>query len=1234
MKTADDAIESGLTSHARGDFSAAQAAYGEALLLEPDNPDALNLMGVAHVQLDQLPEAIRLIRRAIEIDPEAGDFYSNLGEALRKNGQSAEAAEAYARATELDPENASAWANLAMLLQLSLQYGEAARAWTMATQLTPSPDYFNNLGLSLSHLARYPEAVAAYDAALALKPDLPSAIENRAIALNCGGKFEEAVETAKRLATLRPGETKPLLFLAAIANDGGRFHDAIDACRDVLRIDAACVDAHFALGYALNRMGESGAAVIAYSRVAELQPGSASVQMNLGLSVMSVGDVKGAVDAFTRATEADPSVAEPWFNLAIACERLNNVPKAIEAALRSREARPYWAASTNLLASLYLKAGDHLQAEREFRHALELDPQFVPALAGIANMFADRSQHAQAIDYIDQALRLAPTDTSAHDVLLMALTSAPGIDRRLIFEKHLEYGRRFSRPIPRHNNSPNPTRRIRVGYISPDFRAHSVAFFLIALFGKHDHSAFEIVAYDDAVKPDSITQLLKAYCDQWHRVLGMPDNVLADLITSHEIDILVDLTGHTASNRLTVLARKPAPIQVSYVGYPNTTGLTAMDYRLTDAEVDPPGDADAFYTEKLVRLPGSFLAYSPAPHAPELVPPPVLRKGHITFASFNAATKLHTEIFRLWADVLHAVPGSKLMLKANGLADPILHDRIVDEFQGFGIEQDRLMLVARAPDFVQHMAMYGECDIALDSFPYNGTTTTCEAMWMGLPVVTLAGTMHAGRVGVSLLKSMGLPDCIAQTPEEYVRIAARLAGDPDQLAGLRAGMRDRMTRSPLMDGTGVTRNVEAAFKNMWADYCVARQNDVDLGPQPTDRRTLLVEGWRFSMHSYAVVNQAQCLEIKRLETERGPSLDLYFHDLPFFSPAWKQLRGSLPPFDEQVIDSLRPLPAGRRPDAVYRIAVPLDCTPHPTAERTYVFATIEFPGQKLVATRNHSPIEHLRDTADIQFITPSHWSKRGLVQAGAKPQQVLVVPHGVDTHTFKPLSPDARATLRQKYSLNGFVFMSVGAMTTNKGMNLLLQSFAKIHARNPDVTLLLKGMDSLYDSRRLLESAFGCLSQNDALRIQPNVRYIGGAFKLQDMAQLYGAADAYVSPYNGEGFNLPVLEAIACNVPVICTDGGATDDFTLPQCTRRIRSSPANEISMGRPVEIIQPDAEHLLQLMLDVMEQDSAAMCAQARHFVEENFTWPAVTRQLLAAMGLTDDAPRSIAAATSSLA
>ena len=394
-----------------------------------------------------------------------------------------------------------------------------------------------------------------------------------------------------------------------------------------------------------------------------------------------------------------------------------------------------------------------------------------------------------------------------------------------LFDIHKRYGRMFEDEVPQAERGlhrvedANPQRRLRLGYLSPNFSAHSVAFLIEPVLPHHDRSAFEVYGYHTAAVRDETTERIEASLDTMRQVEDLTDLQLARRIADDRIDVLVDLAGHTLGGRLGVFARRPAPVQITWLGFPDTTGLPAMDYRITDAIADPPG-AEARHTERLLRVPGSFLCYRPPPDAPAVSS----RDGaaHVVFCSFNTLEKVNDSVIALWSRVLHAVPGSTMLLKSGLLAQPEVAQRIRAAFAAQDIAEGRLELRGWLDDPQRHLELYGGADVALDTSPYNGTITTCEAMWMGLPVVTLAGAAHMSRVGASLLSSLGLQDLIAGTPDDFVDIAAGLARDPERLRALRASMRPRLKASALLDHAGFARKLEALLRQAWRDWCSRR----------------------------------------------------------------------------------------------------------------------------------------------------------------------------------------------------------------------------------------------------------------------------------------------------------------------------------------------------------------------------------------------------------------------------
>lgn len=455
-----------------------------------------------------------------------------------------------------------------------------------------------------------------------------------------------------------------------------------------------------------------------------------------------------------------------------------------------------------------------------FERAVAIDPNNMALVHKLASAMMKQGRVAEAVPHLRRVLAIKPEAEGVRSCLLSALNYCPQSPEG-VFHAHMQWGLRqkhFLRAVDIRDGLAAGKRPLRVGYISPDFCAHPVFFFIVNLLANHDPASVEAFCYSDVLHPDGITTQLRAVTYVWRDIQQMTDDEVADMVRRDQIDILVDLAGHTARNRLPVFARKVAPVQVSYLGYPNTTGLSAMDYRLTDAWADPPGQTEHLHTEALVRLPDGFLCYNPlqgSPASPPLVPSPCQVNGYITFGSFNNLAKITQEAIALWSEILCAVPGSRLVLKNRPLSDGVTCEHFYGLFEGHGIVRERLELIGWIPNMSQHMATYNKVDIALDTFPYNGTTTTCQAVWMGVPVITLAGQTHAGRVGVSLLSQLGLDQFIAYSVEQYKTCASALACDTETLGSLRAGLRERMAASYLCDGKQFARQIESAYYDMW-----------------------------------------------------------------------------------------------------------------------------------------------------------------------------------------------------------------------------------------------------------------------------------------------------------------------------------------------------------------------------------------------------------------------------------
>jgi predicted O-linked N-acetylglucosamine transferase (SPINDLY family) len=542
--------------------------------------------------------------------------------------------------------------------------------------------------------------------------------------------------------------------------------------------------------------------------------------------------------------------------------------KAIEFYEKAIHLQPEYAPTYLGLGAAYDESDRLGQAIAAYQQALQLQPDDAVTLSQLGRSLKHQGRIQEAIDCWRRALRHNPNHASVNLNLLTSLHYSPDCEPSKIYAEYQQWAERHATPLAQlikpFRNDRNPERRLRIGYVSGDFYSHAVACFLEPLLAAHDHSDFEIICYASNQNRDTTTQQLQAYADRWREIYTLDDEQLADLIRQDEIDILVDLSGHTKNNRLSVFARKPAPVQVTYLGYPNTTGLNTINYRLTDAWADPVGQTEHLHTEELVRLPYGFLCYQLPADSPEVSPLPALTSQPITFGSFNKLAKVNPEVIGNWARILKAVPDSRLLLKSQSLADPGTRNYVQERFQQHGIKPDRLELIGWIPNRNQHLTLYGEVDIALDTFPYNGTTTTCEAMWMGVPVITLAGQTHVSRVGVSLLSSVGLEELIADSAEDYIQKAIALANNLERLQELRATLRERMQATPLTNAKLITQSLEDAYRTMWQHWCSQEESKV-IQLQPDSAKTYFETGNAFKKQgqlSEAIESYQQALKLK------------------------------------------------------------------------------------------------------------------------------------------------------------------------------------------------------------------------------------------------------------------------------------------------------------------------------------------------------------------------------------
>jgi len=677
--------------------------------------------------------------------------------------------------------------------------------------------------LALHQAGRLPQAETLYRQILAVEPDQPDALHYLGMLAHQVGKSEVGIALINRALSNRPDYAEAYINLGNIFRSQGQLDDAVDSYRRVLTLQPEVADLHYNLGNALRDQGKLEEAIESYRQALVLQPDDAEVYINIGNTFNDQGKPDEAMASFRRALTLRPDYVEAYMNLGNVLKIKGQLDEAIASyrqalILQPENALVHYNLGTSLMAQDKLE-----EAAASFRKALELQPDYAEAYNNLGNALKGQGRLQEAVASYRQALALIPDYAEVHSNLLFTLNYMADSTQEEIYAESLQWHAEHTQPgqtdTVLYANSLSTDRRLRIGYVSPDFRVHSVAFFIEPVLRAHDKEKVEVFCYANVKKPDEVTQRLQADADHWFPIRGMAHVAVADRIREDGIDILVDLAGHTSNNSLPVFAYKPAPIQVSWLGYPNTTGLQTMDYRLTDAIADPPEENGMLHTEKLIRLKYGFLCYRPAAHAPPVSSLPCQERGYITFGSFNNLTKATSAVMKTWARILHAVPGSRLLLKAKQLADDATRSRFKDIFAKEGIGADRLEMYSRLPRIKDHLDFYSRVDLGLDPFPYNGTTTTCEALWMGVPVVTLLGSRHAGRVGASILHRISLDDLVAASLDEYIELARSLAADQKRLGDLRSGLRGRMLNSVLMNSRQFTRHLEDVFQQIWREYC-------------------------------------------------------------------------------------------------------------------------------------------------------------------------------------------------------------------------------------------------------------------------------------------------------------------------------------------------------------------------------------------------------------------------------
>ena len=829
---------SGVIALQTGHPDTAAELIGRSLAVDPANPGAHSNLGEAYRALGRWDDAVACQRRALELQPDYLQAHYNLGFTLAQHGELDAAIVSYQRAIAIKPDFIQAYNNLGNALRSAGRPREAVSVYRKALEIQPNEvELLNNLGNALKDAGFLDEALAAYHQAIWIRPNFAQAWFNLGVALDQVGRIEDAVPVYQQAVVSQPDHPESHRNLGAALAVLNRLPEAVVAYRRALELRPDDPDARNELGNALLRMGRADEAVAEYQRALDLKADYAEAHNNLGNAFRVLGRLEQAVAAYGRALEIAPEMAMAHYNLGCTLRDDGKLEEAIASYRRALAIEPGHVDAHNNLGNAYKDQGRLDEAIAAFHDALRLDPVHAQACNNLANALRDQGQLDEALATYRRALQLRP-DPRVQSNLIYSLHYHPGDVEPVLAEEQAKWNRQFAvPPKPQMRQWPqdrNPDRRLRIGYVSPDFRDHVVGRNLAPLFRCHNRASFEIICYSSVIKPDEFTQSLRAHADRWQDVAALSDEALAEMIRQDCIDILVDLSQHMAGNRLPVFARQPAPIQISLAGYPESTGLDAIGYRFSGRWLEgedkmqdtgyrmqddrergaDPASCDLHPASGVFLLP-SFWCYDPCGIDLAVNDLPAETGRGVTFGSLNNFCKVNEAVLELWARVLGTVPDSRLVLLSPFGSH---RQRVLELFERKGIAARRIEFVELRPRR-KYLELHHRLDIVLDPFPYGGHTTSLDALWMGVPVVTLAGRRAVSRAGLSQLSHLGLRELVASTEDEYVAIASSLAGDLPRLAELRRTLRTRMENSPLMDAPAFARNIETAYRAMWRDWC-------------------------------------------------------------------------------------------------------------------------------------------------------------------------------------------------------------------------------------------------------------------------------------------------------------------------------------------------------------------------------------------------------------------------------
>ncbi len=814
-------LQQGLIHHQAGRLAEAEGIYRQVLAIAPEHPSANNFLGVLASQVGRHDVAAELFKKAIQAQAKIPEFHNNLGLALLSLSQREDAAASFRRAIHLNPKFPEAYNNLGTALQELKQPEGACKSFETALKL--KPDYaeatFNvgNVHLGERH---YDQAARYFELAISLRPGYAKAHCGLGSARQRLNQQEAAEKSFRKAIELQPGFADAHTNLAAFLRETGRLAEAEQAYLQALLANPYQAEAHNGLGELYQLQGKMEQAEAAFLKAIELKADYPEAHNNLGVLLAERGRLEEALESYRKALAIRPDFVFAMNNMGIIYADMGRLSEAMDCYRLALAQDPDFAMAYSNLGNSCRELGQIDEARACYEQALALNPDEDVTLSNLGNVLMVEGKLHEAKVAYQRALTLNPANAVAHSNLIFLMDFDAGTDVATQQGERRKWNALNAVPLREtwrpHDNDRDPERVLRIGYVSADFRMHSAAYAFEPMLCRYEREKFEVYCYSNSARSDQVTEKFRNCVTGWRNIFGKSDQEAAGLIRADRIDILVDLSAHSAGNRLLMFARKPAPVQVSGWGHANGTGMEAMDYLFSDPVSIPDGERH-FFAEKIAYLPCQ-IAYACPEDAPPVSGLPMSSKGHVTFGCFSRLVKITDASLSLWAELLHSLPNARLVIKSKELSDAALREIFIARMERFSIDGKRVILLGKTT-WYDHMAAYAQVDVALDPFPHGGGIGSFEALWMGVPVITLRGNSLPGRLTAAIETSVGLDDWVSESPTQYLELAVQKVAEPEVLAALRTGLRKRLALSPAGAPGLIMMQVEWAYREMWRKWC-------------------------------------------------------------------------------------------------------------------------------------------------------------------------------------------------------------------------------------------------------------------------------------------------------------------------------------------------------------------------------------------------------------------------------